>query len=176
MPSASNGQPLQSSVCSFFFVIHLERSGFELQVDINEDEFGEDGIQLDDLRDGMPLKEARVCRGFKHMYSKPGKQDPVNRPSPHEQVSSYCISQISILEHGSHGHGLLSFSSPAVSLGVCLLNVLLITAHTTQSTRPAGLLPFQGSRQAVPKAARMHFRARLASESSTTSGILQFQI
>lgn len=32
------------------------------------------------------LKEAQLCRGFKNMYAKPGREDPVNRPSPQEQV------------------------------------------------------------------------------------------
>ena len=37
-------------------------------------------------REARKLKEAKLCRGFKQMYAKPGKKDPVHRTSPQEQV------------------------------------------------------------------------------------------
>lgn len=52
-----------------------------------------DGEPTDDLTaiEGIAekekkLKDAKLCRGFKQMYAKPGKKDPVHRTSPQEQV------------------------------------------------------------------------------------------
>ena len=53
-----------------------------------QDEAEDGGLRVLNPADGRAglVKEARLCRGFKKMYAKPGKQDPASRTSPQEQV------------------------------------------------------------------------------------------